>query len=150
MRKIMAKNIILTCLVTMIYCTIWTILELIIYKTIQNRLIDNIMIITFVPMIYIAISRTKTIQSNEKVQNNEKVSADSIAGYIKIKCPYSGQILSIKASVGDYVKKGDTIIVLDALKMETPITAPEDGIVAYIGVREKSIVERETILFSLY
>ena len=145
-----SKNIILTCLVTLIYCAIWMILEFIIYKTIQNRLIDNIMIITFVPMIYIAISRTKTIQNNEKVQDNEKVSTDSIAGYIKTKCPYSGRILSIKASVGDYVKKGDTIIIIDALKMENHITAPEDGIIAYIGVQENSTVEKETVLFSLY
>ena len=83
-------------------------------------------------------------------QNNKKINIDSIAGYIKVACPYNGRVLSIKASVGDYVKKGDTIVVLDALKMETPIEAPEDGIVAYIGVEEKSTVERETVLFSLY
>lgn len=83
-------------------------------------------------------------------QNNKKINIDSITGYIKVACPYNGRVLSIKASVGDYVKKGDTIVVLDALKMETPIEAPEDGIVAYIGVEEKSTVERETVLFSLY
>ena len=150
MKKITARNIILTCLISLMYCAIWIILELIIYKTVQNRLLDNIMMLLFVPMIYIAISQTDTIENNEKILNNKKINIDSIAGCIKVACPYNGRVLSVKASIGDYVKKGDTIVILDALKMETPIEAPEDGIIAYIGVEEKSTVEKETVLFSLY
>lgn len=52
------------------------------------------------------------------------------AGGIKVNAPMPGKVLSIKANVGQAVKKGDVILILEAMKMENEIVAPEDGTVA--------------------
>lgn len=56
------------------------------------------------------------------------------AGAIKVTAPMPGKVLSISASVGQSVKKGDTILVFEAMKMENSLVAPEDGTVASIDV----------------
>lgn len=56
------------------------------------------------------------------------------AGSIKVTAPMPGKVLSITASVGQSVKKGDTILVFEAMKMENSLVAPEDGTVASIDV----------------
>ena len=60
-----------------------------------------------------------------------------------------GKSLAVKAKVGDTVKKGDAIIVLEAMKMENDIVAPEDGTVASINTKEGATVEAGDILASL-
>ena len=60
-----------------------------------------------------------------------------------------GKILGVKASVGQAVKKGDVIIVLEAMKMENEVVAPEDGTVASINVSEGASVESGDVLATL-
>lgn len=55
-------------------------------------------------------------------------------GGIKVNAPMPGKVLSITANVGTAVKKGDTILVFEAMKMENSLVAPEDGTVASIAV----------------
>ena len=50
-------------------------------------------------------------------------------------------VLKIEAVAGDRVRTGDTLVVLESMKMEIPVAAPRDGIVAAILVRETQIVE---------
>lgn len=50
-------------------------------------------------------------------------------------------VLTIAVATGDRVRNGDTLIVLESMKMEIPVTAPRDGTVAAILVREKQTVE---------
>ncbi len=50
-------------------------------------------------------------------------------------------VLTIAVATGDRVQNGDTLIVLESMKMEIPVTAPRDGTVAAILVREKQTVE---------
>ena len=59
-----------------------------------------------------------------------KAAAPAAAGAVKINAPMPGKVLSIKANVGQAVKKGDVILILEAMKMENEIVAPEDGTVA--------------------
>jgi biotin carboxyl carrier protein len=57
-----------------------------------------------------------------------------------------GKIVDVKVKVGDAVKKGQTVLVLEAMKMENDIVAPEDGTVASINAAVGSAVEAgETI-----
>ena len=59
-----------------------------------------------------------------------------------VKSPLPGVVLEIKVSVGDTVKNGDTIMVLEAMKMENNIQADADGVVAKISVEKgASILE---------
>ncbi|MDO5022047.1 MAG: biotin/lipoyl-containing protein [Eubacteriales bacterium] len=53
----------------------------------------------------------------------------------KVVAPMPGTILSIKASVGQQVKKNDVLLILEAMKMENEIVAPVDGTVAQIAVK---------------
>jgi len=50
-------------------------------------------------------------------------------------------ILKIEVAAGDRVRTGDTLVVLESMKMEIPVAAPRDGTVAAILVRETQIVE---------
>ena len=52
------------------------------------------------------------------------------AGAVKVNAPMPGKVLSVKANVGQAVKKGEVILILEAMKMENEIVAPQDGTVA--------------------
>ena len=52
-----------------------------------------------------------------------------------------GKILAVKANVGDSVKKGQVILILEAMKMENEVVAPEDGTIASIDVTVGASVE---------
>ena len=75
--------------------------------------------------------------------------ASGSEGSVKIPAPMPGKILAVKVKVGDSVKKGQTVVVLEAMKMENEIVAPEDGTVASINVNEGATVEAGSLLASL-
>ena len=60
-----------------------------------------------------------------------------------------GKILNVKAAVGTAVKKGDVILILEAMKMENDVVAPEDGTVASINVSAGDSVEAGDVLATL-
>ena len=71
------------------------------------------------------------------------------AGSIKVASPMPGKILDVKANVGDAVKKGQVILILEAMKMENEVVAPEDGTVASIDVAAGATVEAGDTLATL-
>ena len=60
-----------------------------------------------------------------------------------------GKILAVKASVGQAVKKGDVILLLEAMKMENEVVASDDGTIASINVASGDMVEAGDVLASL-
>ncbi len=70
-------------------------------------------------------------------------------GSVSVTAPMPGKILGIKASVGQAVKKGEAIIVLEAMKMENEIVAPSDGTIASINVAAGDSVEAGATLATL-
>ena len=58
----------------------------------------------------------------------------------------AGKVFKLEAKAGDAVKKGDTILILEIMKMETPVVAPEDGTVASIEVAVGDSVEAGGVL----
>ncbi|MDF2845652.1 MAG: hypothetical protein K0R00_4078 [Herbinix sp.] len=70
-------------------------------------------------------------------------------GSVKVAAPMPGKIISTKAGIGQSVKKGDVILILEAMKMENEIVAPQDGTVASIDVSAGDAVEAGTILATL-
>mgnify|MGYP002516753855 CR=1 FL=1 len=71
------------------------------------------------------------------------------AGSIKVSSPMPGKILAVKANVGDSVKKGQVILILEAMKMENEVVAPEDGTIASIDVTVGAMVESGDTLATL-
>lgn len=75
--------------------------------------------------------------------------AAGAAGAIKVNAPMPGKILAVKTSVGAAVKKGDVLLVLEAMKMENEIVAPQDGTVASVAVSVGSAVESGDVIVTL-
>ncbi|MGN0151293.1 MAG: biotin/lipoyl-containing protein [Wujia sp.] len=67
--------------------------------------------------------------------------AASGAGSIVVSAPMPGKILNVKTNVGASVKKGDVVLILEAMKMENEVVAPEDGTIASINVAAGDSVE---------
>ena len=70
-------------------------------------------------------------------------------GGITVTSPMPGKILAVKASVGAAVKRGEVIMILEAMKRENDIVAPEDGTVASINVGNGDSVEAGAVLATL-
>ena len=70
-------------------------------------------------------------------------------GSVKVNAPMQGKILSVKATVGQAVKKGDVLLVLEAMKMENEVVAPQDGTVASINVAAGDKVESGAVLATM-
>ena len=66
-----------------------------------------------------------------------------------VKAPMPGTINAVRVKVGDAVKKGDVLMVLEAMKMENDICAPADGRVASIDVAQGATVSPDQVLLTL-
>ena len=58
--------------------------------------------------------------------------ASAGAGSVRIEAGAAGKVFKIVADVGTAVKSGDTVVIIEAMKMEIPVVAPKDGTVASI------------------
>jgi biotin carboxyl carrier protein len=58
-------------------------------------------------------------------------------------------VIEIKVAPGDRVSRGDILILLEAMKMELPVRAPGDGLVAAVHCRPGQLVQPDTILIEL-
>lgn len=71
------------------------------------------------------------------------------AGAVTVSAPMPGKILDVRVSAGQAVKRGDVLMILEAMKMENEIVSPQDGTVASIQVSVGSAVEAGDTLASL-
>ena len=71
------------------------------------------------------------------------------AGSVEVTASVPGQICKIEANVGAAVKAGDTVLVLEAMKMEIPVVAPQDGTVASVNVAVGDAVESGDVLATM-
>lgn len=67
----------------------------------------------------------------------------------ELTAPMPGQVRAVNVSEGEAVTKGQTLLVLEAMKMEIRVQAPFDGIVSSLSAKAGQIVEREQILLVL-
>lgn len=71
------------------------------------------------------------------------------AGSIRIEAGAAGKVFKLEKSVGQAVKKGDAVVILEAMKMEIPVVAPQDGTVASVDVAVGDSVEAGALLATL-
>ena len=69
-----------------------------------------------------------------------------ISGGETVKAPMPGSILNVKVNNGQKVKKGDVLVILEAMKMENEITAPIEGVVVQILVGKGATVSTGDVL----
>jgi len=67
----------------------------------------------------------------------------------RLTAPMPGQVRAVNVAVGDAVTKGQTLLVLEAMKMEIRIQAPNDGVVERLAVEQSETVEREQVLIEI-
>ncbi len=67
----------------------------------------------------------------------------------KITASLPGSVFKVIANVGDSIKEGDVLIILEAMKMEIEIVAPKDGVIASIDVKEGQTVENGQLLVTI-
>ncbi len=75
--------------------------------------------------------------------------AGGAAGGVKIEAGAAGKVFKIEAGVGQAVKRGDAVVILEAMKMEIPVVAPQDGTVASIDVAVGDTVEAGALLATM-
>jgi len=93
--------------------------------------------------------------SNANIEVKDIVAADNgasvapSAGGFEINSQVPGNVWKILKNVGDVVKKDEKIMILEAMKMEIDIVAPEDGKIASIDVKEGEAIENEQLLATI-
>lgn len=75
--------------------------------------------------------------------------APKAAGGIEVTAGAAGKVFKIEANVGQSVQAGDTVLIIEAMKMEIPVVAPEAGTVASINVAVGDAVESGAVLATL-
>ena len=96
-----------------------------------------------------AVTSTPTPAAPTPAAPKAAPAAAAGAGAIKINSPMPGNILSVKASAGQAVKKGDVLMILEAMKMENEICAPQDGTIASVQVAAGDSVESGDVLVTM-
>ena len=71
------------------------------------------------------------------------------AGSIEVTASVPGKVFKVEASVGQKVEAGDAVVIIEAMKMEIPVVAPEAGTVASIDVAVGDAVESGAVLATL-
>ena len=97
---------------------------------------------------YDGVYTSESIEQSVCVDCREQTSSPSGTDS-PVAAPMPGTIVKINVSVGDAVKKGSVLLVLEAMKMENEIVAAKDGVVARILTNKGSAVEANTPLLVL-
>lgn len=92
----------------------------------------------------VAAAATAAAKANETSEQTAEVSV--VTGKEVVKAPMAGEITDIRVNVGSSVLIGDTLLLLEAMKMENEITAHVDGVVAEIKVKKGANVAAADIL----
>ena len=75
--------------------------------------------------------------------------AAGAAGKVQITAGAAGKVFKLEKNVGDSVKRGEPVLVIEAMKMEIPQVAPQDGVVASINVSVGDPIEAGAVLATL-
>jgi glutaconyl-CoA/methylmalonyl-CoA decarboxylase subunit gamma len=92
-------------------------------------------------------NKTPTLVRKVISSTEEKIEKKEGGSSTPIKAPLPGKILSIKVSKGDIVKKGDVLLIMEAMKMENNVLATKDGVVESIRVQPgDAVLEGDVLL----
>jgi biotin carboxyl carrier protein len=84
-----------------------------------------------------------------KSSGDRKSSSQSGHAAGELVAPMPGQVRAVQVAEGDFVTKGQTLVIVEAMKMEIKVAAPRDGTVKLLKVRQGQTVERDQILVKI-
>lgn len=93
-------------------------------------------------------SKTPTLV-RQQVQTHKQIKKKDGGGITKIKSPLPGNILSIAVKEGETVKKGQKLLIYEAMKMENEVLAEKDGTIASIKVNVGDAVLQDDLLIEI-
>jgi 3-methylcrotonyl-CoA carboxylase alpha subunit len=85
----------------------------------------------------------------ETVEQQSRRRSRGSAGDARLNAQMPGQVVDVLVSVGDMVSDGQTMMILEAMKMEIRVTAPYDGVVQHVRVVKGEVVERDQPLIEI-
>lgn len=88
-------------------------------------------------------------ETEELLQKFTLESKSSKVGEVYIKAPMPGLIVKVLVSEGESVKKGDKVVILEAMKMENALSSPVSGIIKKVFATEGKTVEKDAILVEI-
>jgi biotin carboxyl carrier protein len=94
------------------------------------------------------ISIIRIVKSVEKTIEKLGINKKSQQNINILKAPMPGLILKLMVKVGDQIKKGDALIILEAMKMENILSSPVDGVIKEIKVKPQQTVEKNNVLIN--
>jgi biotin carboxyl carrier protein len=91
---------------------------------------------------------TQSVESNAQAATpvNQAVASGAVVSGAVVKAPMQGTILDVKVKVGDFVKKGQSVFVLEAMKLENEIVSPTDGVIKQVSVTKGQAVNNLDVL----
>jgi len=72
--------------------------------------------------------------------------ATEVGAGVTLNAPMPGMIVSYEKKVGDHVKKGDTVVILEAMKMENALPSPADGVIKAVNFKSGDSVPKNAVL----
>ena len=93
-------------------------------------------------------SETKTKEAPKK-ETSKKASSSSSTNLVEVVAPIQGNVIDVKVKVGDKVKKGDVLLLIEAMKLENEVNAPSDGEVAEVIVSKGQQVTTKQLLLKI-
>ena len=89
------------------------------------------------------------VTSSQSSKPDVADSQPQASGGLTIEAPMAGSIFAIEVKVGDKIKKDQTLMILEAMKMENEISSPVDGTVLSIGVSKGDMVNAGVVLIQI-
>ena len=97
----------------------------------------------------IKTTKTPTIVRTELPKKEPSVKPKKDAGVTPVKAPLPGNILDINVKTGDTVKKGDVLLIMEAMKMENKVLCEKDGVIKDIKVSNGDAVLQNDVLIEI-
>lgn len=99
--------------------------------------------------VYVNGEETRFVLHKSRPRLGGKKAAGAAVRGAKVKPPMPGRIVSVDAKVGDQVKKGQPLLVLEAMKMQNEVSAPVEGLVKVINVKPGQTVDANTVMVEI-
>ncbi len=104
---------------------------------------------TFTIKVNGTVYQSKIADKYDRLVQSIGLSLNATQKFNTIKSPMPGLVLSISVAVGDIVQKGNTLMILEAMKMENVIKAPADAVVKKIAIQKGQAVEKAQLLIEM-
>lgn len=100
-------------------------------------------------LLYGASFRLSVQDEAERMLQAGRTAGEETEGELRIEAPISGLVVTVPVTEGETVRRGQTLVVLEAMKMENEITAPRAGIVRDLAVEAGARVDMESVMMVL-